>query len=470
MSAKIKIFIKALLAVFSFLLMFALFAVLFAKHFFPDATLNQMVFHALYIDAEQLSYYRLEIAGSFFVSLLIAVLVYKRIYFILAVAAFAYYVSGIPTKVSDIEVDKKISLSKQLMLSLEWSRLYEKYYTIPELKENGNKKNVIFIFAESTEESFSDAKYWGENLIPWLSKLKGEGISFSGYFPVNGTNWTLASNVAVLCGVPIRTQLRDRLGTKTQKFLPGAVCLPDLLHKAGYYNVFVTGTYLQFVGTDVFLKEHEFDEVWGRDEIIEQNHAEDTDIGLEEYGINDVKIFEFAKQKIKELSAESKPFFISLQTLDTHFPHGFVQPSCEVKYGDTRDAIKCSDKIIYDFIKWCQEQDFYDNTLIFAVGDHLMMSASDIAKLSEVYPKREIYNIVLAKDIKPQSIYKPYSMFDWGAAVADKAGIIKGNRLGLGVSLFGNEPTLVQQIGGYRLEEEVLKNSLKYNSLLGIWD
>ena len=61
-------------------------------------------------------------------------------------------------------------------------------------------------------------------------------------------------------------------------------------------------------------------------------------------------------------------------------------------------------------------------------------------------------------------------MFDWSAAVADKAGIIKGERLGLGVSLFGNEPTLVQQLGGYQLEEEVLKNSLKYNGLLGIWD
>ena len=465
---KLKICIKALLAVLSFILMFALLAVLFAKHFFPDATLNQMVFHALYIDAEQLSYYYLEIAGSFFVSLLIAVLVYKRIYFLLAVAALAYYVSGIPTKVSDIEVDKKISLSKQLMLSLEWSRLYEKYYTIPELKDNGIKKNVIFIFAESIEDNFSDANYWGENLIPMLSKLKGEGISFSGYFPVNGTNWTLASNVSVFCGVPIRTQLRDRLGPQTQKFLPGAVCLPDLLHQSGYYNVFVKGAYITFVGTDVFIKEHNFDEIWGRDEIIEQNYAQKEDIGLEEYGISDVKLFEFTKQKITELAETDKPFFISVQTLDTHFPHGYVQPSCEVKYGDSRDAVKCSDKMIYDFVKWCQEQDFYDNTLIFVVGDHLMMSASDIAKLSEAYPKREIYNVVLTKDIKPQSIYKPYSMFDWSAAVADKAGIIKENRLGLGVSLFGNEPTLVQQMGGYRLEEEVLKNSLKYNFLLGI--
>lgn len=462
--------IKAVCAIASFFAVMIMLILLTAEHYFPDATLNQIVFHALYIDREQLSYYPLEIAGAFFISLLLAVMVYKRLYCLLLVFALFYYVSGNPLKVSDIEVDKKISLGKQMRLSLEWSLLYEKYYKISALKEPENKKNIIVIFAESMEDNFFDEKYFGENLIPNLSELKKDGLSFSGYTPINGTNWTLASNVATFCGVPIRMQLRDRLGPKTEKFLPNAVCLPDMLHNLGYHNVFLTGTYLSFVGTDIFVKEHHFDETYGRDELIEQNYAAPDDVGMEEYGINDAKLLELAKQKIGELTAENEPFFLSLQTTDTHFPHGYVQPFCEVKYGNTSDAIKCSDKIIYDFVKWCQNQDFYANTIIVIVGDHLMMSSSDLAEKTENYPKREIYNVILSADTKPQIIVKPYAMFDWAATIADKAGIISGNNLGLGVSLLSDKQTLVQQKGERSLEEDVLKNSVKYNKLLGIWN
>jgi len=465
----IKSGIKALCAIISFFAVMLMLILLTAEYYFPNATLNQIVFHALYIDTEQLSYYPLEIAGAFFISLLAAVLVYKRLYCLVLVFALFYYVSGNPLKVSDIEVDKKISLSKQMMLSLEWSLLYEKYYDVSVLKEPENKKNIIVIFAESVEDNFTDEKYYGENLIPNLTELKREGQSFTGYTAINGTNWTLAANVATFCGVPIRTQLRDRLGPETEKFLPNAVCLPDMLHDLGYHNVFVKGAYITFVGTDIFVGEHHFDEIYGRDELIEQNYAAPEDIKMEEYGINDVKMFEFAKQKISELAANNKPFFISLQTLDTHFPHGYVQPFCEIKYGDTLDAVKCSDKIIYDFVKWCQTQDFYKDTIIVVIGDHLMMSASDTAEKTEAYPKREIYNVILSADTKPRVINKPYAMFDWAATIADKAGIIAGANLGLGVSLLSDKQTLVQKMGERALEEDVLKNSAKYNQLLGIW-
>jgi hypothetical protein len=60
-------------------------------------------------------------------------------------------------------------------------------------------------------------------------------------------------------------------------------------------------------------------------------------------------------------------------------------------------------------------------------------------------------------------------MFDWAATIADKAGIIAGANLGLGVSLLSDKQTLVQKMGERALEEDVLKNSAKYNQLLGIW-
>lgn len=453
-----------------FVAILILLGILCIYYYFPEATFNQIFFHILYIDWQQLSFWWLQILGILILSILIAFWVCKRHIALLIPVLLFLYIFFHPLKVSNVEEDKKIPIFKQLLFSLEWSSIYEKYYQIPQMRELQNPKNIIFIFAESMEDNFADEKYWGENLIPYLSKLKEEGISFDDYEPINGTNWTLASNISAFCGVPLRMHLRDRLGTETKQFMPNIKCLPDILKSIGYYNVFSTSTYSAFVGTDTWVDEHSFDELYGRDELILENHASAADIGMAAFGINDKKIFEFARKKISTLAEKHSPFFISIQTVDTHFPNGYVHDSCSRKYGDTRDAIKCSDKTIYDFIRWAQEQDFYDNTIIVIVGDHLMMTTttSDIAYLAEGYPDRQIYNVILEKDVAQQIIKKKYSMMDIGATVASKAGILSNDNFGLGVSLFSDKKTLTEKLGPQKFEEEISKNSSMYNYFLGV--
>lgn len=451
-----------------FAVIFVLLSILCVYHYFPDASFNQIFFHILYLDWHQLSFWWKPVIEIIILSIFMACVIYKFPPVMLISLALFWGIYSHPIKVSNIKVDKQISLSKQLLLSLKWSNLYEEYYHKPQVKKITNKKNVILIFAESMEDNFADEKYWGENLIPHLSKLKNEGISFSGYKSINGTNWTLASNIATFCGIPLRMHLRDAVGTKTKHFLPNIKCLPDILKSIGYYNVFSTSTYLSFVGTDVFVDEHSFDELYGRDELIIENYASQDDIGIEKFGINDKKMFEFARKKIISLTKNKSPFFITIQTVDTHFPHGYVHPTCSRKYGDTRDAIKCSDLIIYNFIRWIQKQDFYNDTIIVITGDHLMMNFSDIASLIEAYPDRQIYNVILEKGFPPQIIKKDFSMMDLAATIAAKIGVLSGDYLGLGISLLSDNQTLVEKLGIQKFEEEILQNSSIYNDFLGI--
>lgn len=449
-----------------FAIVFILLGILCVYHYFPDASFNQLFFHAQYLDWQQLNSWHSVILTIVLISALAAWIIHKWLPALLFPLILLMCVLHHPLKTSNIEVNKPSSLWKQLQLSLQWSNIYERYYVTPQIHTPKSPKNIIFIFAESIEDNFADEKYWGENLIPNLSKLKEEGTSFAGYESINGTNWTLASNVSTFCGVPIRVHLRDFLGTETEQFLPNTKCLPDILKSVGYYNVFSTSTYIHFVGTDIFVGEHSFNEIYGRDEMLFEDYASAEDIGIKEFGINDKKMFEFARQKITDLAKNNAPFFISIQTLDTHFPSGYVHPSCSITYGDTRDAIKCLDKTIYDFVRWVQEQEFYNDTIIIIAGDHLMMTATDIADLTEAYPNRQIYNVILAKDTAPKIIKKPYSMMDWGATVADKAGVLSNKRLGLGVSLLGNEKTLTEKLGMRKFEEELLKNSAMYDHFL----
>ena len=72
---------------------------------------------------------------------------------------------------------------------LETSDFYEKHYVDAKqvsIQVPKQKKNLILIFMESMEFTFADNKFFKENLIPELTKLSNENISFNkhlqGYF------------------------------------------------------------------------------------------------------------------------------------------------------------------------------------------------------------------------------------------------------------------------------------------------
>ena len=44
------------------------------------------------------------------------------------------------------------------------------------------------------------------------------------------------------------------------------------------------------------------------------------------------------------------------------------------------NSFYCSDKMIYEFINWLKNQDFYENTVIVISGDHLVMQGDIIKK------------------------------------------------------------------------------------------
>ncbi len=437
---------------------------------FPGTSLNQIIFHAIYLDSSFLATYPRLIFLVLAFTTVLTYLTLKKPYLgipLLAVAAWVLFTYQ-PVHVSEIKEDKPISLLRQLWLSTQTTSIYRHLAPTPTITLPQHPKNLILIFAESMEKNYTDSSF-GVNLIPHLSSLAAQNTTIAGYRSINGTNWTLASQVATFCGVPLRVQLRDKLGPKTQHFLPNAVCVPDLLSQAGYYTVFAGGTYLPFVGTDVFVREHHFNELWGRDELIAQHFATQNDIGLEEFGVNDSALFQFAKQKLQELAVRKQPFFIALTTLDTHFPHGYVQSFCNKTYNDTRDAIKCSDKILYDFISWCQQQPFFKDTVLVVLGDHLMMSSSDIHELLGKNTRREPYNLIIAPGIPlPKHLDRLYSQMDWAPTLLDLLGLTSAHKLGLGTSLLREDKTWVEQVGPDAFEQELIKNSPQYKHLLGL--
>lgn len=96
---------------------------------------------------------------------------------------------------------------------------------------------------------------------------------------------------------------------------------------------------------------------------------------LEYWGMEDEKLFAFAKQQLSEIAQNENPFNFTMLTVDTHHPEGYACRLCQNQHGSQfANAISCASRQVYDFISWCQEQEWYENTTIVVTGDHLSMN------------------------------------------------------------------------------------------------
>ena len=142
----------------------------------------------------------------------------------------------------------------------EFSQFYdENYIDISEVKiiPPEKKRNLIFIFMESMESSYTDIEHGGvfkENLIPNLTRLAEENINFSetekigGAINLQSSSWTVSGLLSKLLAVPYYFPFSKSGSKLKQTFsvecLPSAVALTDILTDFGYKCIFSMGSEL----------------------------------------------------------------------------------------------------------------------------------------------------------------------------------------------------------------------------------
>jgi len=167
---------------------------------------------------------------------------------------------------------------------------------------------------------------------------------------------------------------------------------------------------------------------------------------------------------LEDISKDDKPFNFTMLTVDPHHIDGYVCDVCEDKYDNiTANVMTCSDNLLNDFINWCKEQDFYEDTVFIVSGDHPRMDTSLVEGNS--YYDRTIYNCFInsvnsgtynAKN----RVFTPMDMFP---TILSAMGFeIEGERLGLGTNMFSDKQTLAEQRGFEWLDTELSKASKYY--------
>lgn len=344
-----------------------------------------------------------------------------------------------------------------------------------------HKRNLIYISVESLESSVQDIKSGGllsKNLIPELTQIAQENVSFSHSDLLEGavvpprTGWTMAGLFAQTAGLPLKIPNNfENEMIHYHSFFNSIFTLGDLLKQAGYKNFLISGSDFTFAGGRNYFTRHGDYQIW--DYLSAKNENKIPFNYRENWGFEDSKLYQYAKEQLLLMAKSNQPFSFIISTLDTHAPKGYQESSCpRLETDDLQNAYRCTSIQLNDFIHWVQKQDFYKNTTIVILGDHCNMNEDLIADVPFDFfdnsKDRKIYNTFINAPIQPiQEENRRFTTLDMFPTILAALGVqIEGERLGLGINLFSDTPTLAEQFGYDVLFEELKKESDFYNSLL----
>ena len=377
----------------------------------------------------------------------------------------------------------KLNLLQFVSAAATESEFIEDHYVDPALAEltfPEQKRNLVYIFLESMENTFGETEAGGpiyDNFIPELTQLAEENVNFSnddrlgGALSFSGTTWTAAALVTQTSGLNVQVPLDAEYFGGENGYMPGVVSLGEILEAEGYNQTLLVGSDADFGGRESYFKEH------GNYNIVDTKVLKDRGWLPEDYkvwwGFEDAKLFGAARLELAALAAQGEPFNFTMLTCDTHFPDGYHCQVCRDEYPEQYPTVaRCSSRMVYDFIRWIQQQPFYENTTIILCGDHLTMDPDFMQEVDENY-QRTIYNCIINAPVEPvQEKNREFGTYDMFPTTLAALGVqIEGDRLGLGTNLFSAKQTLCEMYGFEALDWELQKRSEFYNTrFLGLGD
>lgn len=355
--------------------------------------------------------------------------------------------------------------------------LYENNYVYPDsvnIMFNENK-NLILIVLESMEYNFQNQENGGnlsQNQIPEITALMKKHISFEpGGITVAGTGWTMGETVAKFCGFPLKMPLEGNT-SGIKNYLKSTVCLTDILRKNGYNVKLFQGADAHFASMVYFLRDHGV----SKDDIFDLRSFNKKGVPVSDttffQSVKDEDLYEEVKSELSKKGIESEPWAVWFYTMDTHGPYGRLDSGCvdvpnNLKIENQYPyVLNCASKQLARFLEWAEKQKWYENTTIAVMGDHPAMIARNVIGYSDEKMERYWLNFFVNSSVERKIKNKrKFTSFDMFPTILEAMGIkIDGHALGLGRSLFSDEPTLIELYGKDSLNALIGMKSTVYDS------
>lgn len=393
----------------------------------------------------------------------------KRVRIISIFLSMVTMIGGVSFGVNKLQLQKvaKAYLSSSTYIADNYVDPRDVKMTFPK-----KKRNLIHIYLESVENSYLNKElggYMDVNLMPELTELYKEGLSFSNTDKFGGphttyaSEWSVAAMINMDTGLPLKIPMGRNSYGKSGSFLPGAVGIGDILEAQGYNQTIMFGADADFGGLTTYFTTH------GKFNIFDHKAAKEKGLIPKDYdvwwGYEDDKLYEYAKDEITRLANENKPFNFTMETADTHFPDGYLSEKAEKKHDSQyANVISYSTKEAVDFVKWIQKQPFYKDTTVVITGDHPSMDKKFFKDFDPNY-ERTIINLILNAPVTTNNVQnRQYAPFDMFPTILSTLGVeIEGDRLGLGTNLYSNKKTIIEEQGFDTVNSGLGDNSNFFN-------
>jgi phosphoglycerol transferase MdoB-like AlkP superfamily enzyme len=236
--------------------------------------------------------------------------------------------------------------------------------------------NLITIYLEGFQANFTEAGHSPyRGLTPNLDRFASRALVMSSFY--NAVTPTINALISSQCGILAQVE-NDALETD-RGYTRNLICLPDVLHEAGYHQEFLGGADSGFAGKRLFLKAHHYDDVWGWERWGE-NEVYSQEGRRNAWGLHDTDLIREAIVKLPSLAAHP-PFHLSLLTVNTHQP-GYQAVDCPEYQHDQimLNAIHCTDHAIGMLMAALEAGGYLKNTAIIVMGDHTMFPTPESAE------------------------------------------------------------------------------------------
>ena len=151
-----------------------------------------------------------------------------------------------------------------------------------------------------------------------------------------------------------------------------------------------------------------YDEMQGKEELLKRGAK-----NLNEWGVDDDEMFEFAFDDFLRLSQSKDKFLQVVLNVEMHVLSGFISKKCEnLKYLDGSNsmlnAAKCTDFLVGEFVNKIRASKYSKNTIIVMQSDHLLPYSVVDGMSDEKMGDSRLFFTILDDDINGTKIVQNY--------------------------------------------------------------
>ena len=220
---------------------------------------------------------------------------------------------------------------------------------------NTARPNVVIVILESFARTVMDAEVGGEPVMPYMQRLKGEGIWFENFFA--NSFRTDRGEVAILSGFPAQTRMSIMKLPAKSRNLPS---IARSLAGEGYATSFAYGGDLNFTNQSSYMYATGWQElIWQKDLRFDAPAAD--------WGYDDALMCDWFADRVIALSDAEKPFLAGLLTLSSHTPFDVPYSKFDDK---VLNAIAFSDECVGKMIDRLKASPAWKDLLVVLVADH----------------------------------------------------------------------------------------------------